>query len=384
MKSVSTTSLAIIGVLVALIMRNWDTKESFAINFSALQFTYLVPSINVVLNRPQRDQIAYLQFLSSTSTFISSKILLPFFWDDALYQPSHGPNATRVVELTIPSTFDPDWSIPVTCTCPKSASLDSNLPIVLYFHAGGMIFGSVAQELFLARYTAHKASAVVCSIEYRLAPLHPYPAALNDAIDASLALLDNDEEKNPIIKAFIGGVGINTSNFATIGISAGGFMSAHTSRLLAHHGKTATIQVSLVPMAKPNGGTNSMIKYWNNPFWSGTQNSFAWSVYLPGDDGTLTNDWRVSLLVDPPEQETLDKLPPVYIQINTKDVLRDEGEMYAQRLKAAGKLIGFAEYDTYHVGGVPGLDRGGPGEGSYDRALSVLMDCLNNPSNCKM
>eukprot|EP00957_Ditylum_brightwellii_P189332 14410712-Ditylum_brightwellii.AAC.2 len=113
-------------------------------------------------------------------------------------------------------------------------------------------------------------------------------------------------------------------------------------------------------MAKPNGGTKSMIKYWNNPFWSGTQNSFAWSVYLPGDDGTLANDWRVSLLVDPPEQETLDKLPPVYIQINTKDVLRDEGEMYAQRLKAAGKLIEFTEYDTYHVGGVPGLDRGGP------------------------
>jgi acetyl esterase/lipase len=55
-------------------------------------------------------------------------------------------------------------------------------------------------------------------------------------------------------------------------------------------------------------------------------NAYAWSVYLKGDDGSLTQDWKVSLLVDPPA-ETLERLPKTYIQIATKDILRDEGKM---------------------------------------------------------
>jgi acetyl esterase len=191
-----------------------------------------------------------------------------------------------------------------------------------------MIIGSVQGELPLARYLAVRVNAVVCSIEYRLAPQHAYPAAIDDALDASLALL-NDQGRLVANALQIGKRSVRTSSdnkVCTFGMSAGGFMAAHTARLLTHAGQHVACQISQVPMAKPHGGTDSILKRWNAPFWSSPYNAYAWSVYLKGDDGSLTQDWKVSLLVDPPP-ETLERLPKTYIQIATKDILHDEGKM---------------------------------------------------------
>jgi len=79
-------------------------------------------------------------------------------------------------------------------------------------------------------------------------------------------------------------------------------------------------------MAKPNGGPQSILKDWDG-VWTGLRNAYAWTVFLPGDDGALANDWKVSLLLVDPPGEVLERLPPAYVEIHKRDPLHDEGEM---------------------------------------------------------
>ena len=208
-----------------------------------------------------------------------------------------------------------------------------------------------------------------------MAPAHPHPAAVNDARDVGVALLSAATSPLP---AALGGVQIDFATYGTFGISAGGYMAANAARQLAAVDGIApqTVQISIVPMAKPNGGTSSMAKFFYKKDWGGAANAYAWSVLLPGDDGSIAATWQASLLVDPPA-EIVAKLPRAYVQINTQDVLRDEGELYAQKLEAMGKLIKMEEFNTGHIGTVPGkLSEGGPGADAFARALATLQQEL--------
>lgn len=308
-------------------------------NTVTLAYPLLVPSIETIFDKPVAGQRAHItKYLTNAMTDIvatDTKLRHIFGHDIA---DASLPYGTRIANVVIRRSTRTDGDgtdamIPVTCACPNDAPTtnDDNavrLPIILYFHSGGLIAGSVKADLHFVRYLASKVRAVVCSVEYRLAPDFPFPAGLNDAVDASVALISANDGNatNPVTKALE--IGVDTSRIVTFGLSAGGHMSAHVARLLTQKGHDITLQVSLVPMVKPpHGGTKSIFVNWNAPFWNGLINSFAWSVYLPGDDGSLANNYRVSLLVDPHDADTIRRLPPVYMQINTKDVLRDEGKM---------------------------------------------------------
>lgn len=81
-------------------------------------------------------------------------------------------------------------------------------------------------------------------------------------------------------------------------------------------------------------------------------------------------------MIDPPP-EVVARLPPTYVQINTQDVLRDEGELYSRKLKLQGKLIRVDEYNTGHIGGIPGtMSKGGPGGHAFADALAILQQEL--------
>ncbi len=237
-----------------------------------------------------------------------------------LYSPSFGPNPTRIANFTIPSMMDHGYLIPVTCVAPHDAEPDDKRPLIFYFFPGGLIIGSVTVDLPMSRWLAQEANAVVCSIGYRKVPQFPYPTPINDAVDASIGIL----EQKVSVEALLG-TGIDFGRVATWGSSAGGYMAAQVTRWLTERGFQLKCQVSLIPMAKPHGGTNSMLKNWND-LWSGPHNTYSWTMFLPGDDGSLANDWKVSLVKDPPD-EIVVNLPPTYIEIHTRDVLRDEGEM---------------------------------------------------------
>jgi len=304
---------------------------------------------------------------------VSSERAMRFVFGDGVADASYGLNATRVAKLkmavdvtcTCPDEATTDDVLPLifffhsgglifgSVTCPDEATTDDALPLIFFFHSGGLIFGSVNSELPMARYLSQKVGAVVCSPEYRLAPEHPYPAGLDDCVDSSLAVLSDDAQRKHVADA-LGIRDIVTSRVVTFGVSAGGYLSALVARELTAAGHALALQVMLVPMTQPHGGgTASMFEHWNAPLWNGPLNMWAWSMYLPGDaDGSLAHHHRVNLLVDPPGEDSIRRLPPAYVQINTKDVLRDEGERYAIRLREAGRLLRLDEYNTNHVGGV--------------------------------
>lgn len=305
-------------------------------NISTLAHPLVVPSIATVFDKPVADQHSFITkyYTSFMEYFVATESRLRRFAGNEVADASFSPGATKTANFDVnrstSSNNGDNATIPVTCACPHDASdNDARLPLILFFHSGGLIAGSVKAELCLARYLASKIGAVVCSVEYRLAPNNPFPAGLTDAVDASVTLISSAAgggDTNLVSKAF--GVDIDISRVATFGQSAGGYLSAHVARILTEKGHDVALQVSLVPMVKPpHGGTRSQFVNWHAPLWNGLVNAYAWSVYLPGDDGSLSNDYRVSLLADPPNADIIDRLPPVYLQINTKDVLRDEGEM---------------------------------------------------------
>eukprot|EP00928_Gymnodinium_smaydae_P020378 TRINITY_DN17875_c0_g1_i1.p1 TRINITY_DN17875_c0_g1~~TRINITY_DN17875_c0_g1_i1.p1 ORF type:complete len:372 (+),score=53.68 TRINITY_DN17875_c0_g1_i1:107-1222(+) len=356
--------LAVFVVVLAFCVKQlWEPGHSFAYHMvlCLLRFTY--PSYDVLAAKSLDEQISTMQKLRAR---MNNK-LPDWIVGSAIAAARSGPNASRTESFRIPYGDGSDGAVPVTCACPGEASQHDKLPLVLYFHGGGMIMGSVAGELHMTQYIAKATPAVVCSVEYRLAPEHPYPAAMEDARTVGLALLS---ESSPV--SHVLGVGVDRLRFATWGISAGGYMAAIAARQLAAANLTASVQISLVPMAKPNGGTRSMVRFWRQWSWSGPANAYAWSALLPNDDGSLAASWEVSLVVDPPP-DVVARLPKAYIQINSNDVLRDEGEMYAERLRAMGKLIALDEFHTGHIGGVPGkISEGGPGEQAFEKAILIL------------
>jgi len=146
---------------------------------------------------------------------VSSERAMRFVFGDGVADASYGLNATRVAKLKM--------AVDVTCTCPDEATTDDALPLVFFFHSGGLIFGSVNSELPMARYLSQKVGAVVCSPEYRLAPEHPYPAGLDDCVDSSLAVLSDDAQRKHVADA-LGIRDIVTSRVVTFGVSAGGYL----------------------------------------------------------------------------------------------------------------------------------------------------------------
>jgi acetyl esterase/lipase len=299
------------------------------------------------------------------------------------WEAMFGKKKTRRVEFSVPSTVNSDHKIPVICACPYSADPTTALPLVLYYFGGGLILGSPQDEMPSTLWLADQANAVVCSIGYRLAPKYPYPIPIQDALDGSIAVLEYQKHginssNNVLVVEDLLQTKINPQQIGTWGTSAGGYMAAHMARRLTEHGYQLKCQVSNIPMAKPHGGTQSILTHWSSGIaWTGPKNAYAWAVFLPGDDGTLAADWKVSLLTDPPE-EVVERLPPTYIQIHTRDILRDEGEMYANRLRQQGKLIGIDEYDTSHAGGLPALSTGGVADGAQKQALDILKEHLRN------
>ena len=375
--------VALLAVITSWVIRQWDADENWAFNIFIIILPRLLdPPVETFFGKSKAQQMALIQSMRDKGEMmLGSERALRFAMGDRVADASYGLNATRVAKLKIIPVADDRRHVDVTCTCPDEATTDDALPLIFFFHSGGLIFGSVNSELPMARYLSQKVGAVVCSPEYRLAPEHPYPAGLDDCVDSSLAVLSDDAQRKHVADA-LGIRDIVTNRVVTFGMSAGGYLSALVARELTAAGHALALQVMLVPMAQPHGGgTTSMFEHWNAPLWNGPLNMWAWSMYIPGDaDGTLARHHRVNLLVDPPGEDSIRRLPPAYVQINTKDVLRDEGERYAIRLREAGRLLRLDEFNTNHVGGVlTGIfSKGGPGENAIEDAVNVVRFCMLN------
>jgi acetyl esterase/lipase len=194
------------------------------------------------------------------------------------------------------------------------------LPGILYIHSGGFVFGSVEAEHVHAAAMALEVEAVVASVEYRLAPEHPYPAAVEDCYAALEWLAAHTAE-----------LAVDGEGLAVAGSSAGGGLAAAVTLMARDRsGPRVAFQMLNVPELDDRLDTPSMIDYVDTPVWNRPNAVASWRYYL-GE-----NRDEVPAYAAPARAGDLSGLPPAYIAVAQFDPLRDEGLAYASRLLQAG------------------------------------------------
>lgn len=206
-------------------------------------------------------------------------------------------------------------------------------PIVIFLHGGGWVLGDLDMHDHVCRRIAADGFVVV-SVDYRLAPEHVFPAAIDDTIAALDWVADNAAE-----------LGGDAARLVAMGSSAGGNLAA----ALALHdratgGRRIAAQVLAYPVLDSRQDTSSYRDNATGYFLTARQMAWFWDQYAP--DPASREDWRAS----PAHTPTLVGLPPAIVVTAEFDVLRDEGDEYARRLAADG-------VDVHHLP-VPGVIHG--------------------------
>lgn len=208
----------------------------------------------------------------------------------------------------------------------------ATLPAILQIHGGGFVVGGLDSGHRVAARMARAVRAVVVSVDYRLAPEHPYPAALDDC-DAALGwLVDNSVQLD-----------LDPERIAVAGESAGGCLAAALAlRARDRSGSPIRFQALDMPVLDDRLDTQSMRIFTDTPIWTRSAAEQTWAMYLGGgDDGT---HYAV-----PARAADLSGLPPAYISIMEFDPLRDEGIDYALRLLRAGIQVELHTFPgTFH------------------------------------
>jgi acetyl esterase len=240
---------------------------------------------------------------------------------------------TLEIEDRLVPGWEGDPEVGVRIYRPKERT--GSVPGVLHIHGGGFIIGSVEAEHGGAAMTAISTGAVVISVDYRLAPEHPFPAAVHDCYQALVFLHGAADE-----------LGVDTARLVVEGASAGGGLAAATA-LLARDlgGPTLCFQLLQIPELDDRLETWSMRNFVDSPMWNRPLAEVSWRAYL-GADADPDN---VSPYAAPARATDLSGLPPAYISTAENDPLRDEGILYALGLLQAGVSVELHQFPgTFH------------------------------------
>ena len=231
------------------------------------------------------------------------------------------PELASVEPLTIPS---PAGSIHARVYTPTRLRKANGLaPGLVFFHGGGWVIGDLDSHDVVCRKLADEGELMVVSVDYRLAPEHKFPAAVDDAIASTKWIAENAKQ-----------FGIDAARLMVGGDSAGGNLAAVVA-ISARDGNGPDIagQLLIYPaidfaMTHPSHRepetsillTHSVIRWFRDHYLNGAAD---------------VHDWRAS----PARARTLIGLPPAYVLTAGADPLRDEGDEYARRLKEAGVAV---------------------------------------------
>jgi len=202
------------------------------------------------------------------------------------------------------------------------------LPLLVYFHGGGWVVGSVAISDPWCRMLANHSGCAILSVDYRLAPEHRYPAAADDAYRVTAWAASHARE-----------LGVDATRIAVGGSSAGGNLAAVAS-LVARERRGPALRAQLlhVPVTDHDFDTGSYRRYGTGHGLTLAGMHWFWGHYCP--DVTRRNEPYAS----PLRARDLSGLPPAIVVTAECDPLVDEGRAYADRLRSAKVPVSYIEY----------------------------------------
>ena len=204
---------------------------------------------------------------------------------------------------------------------------DALPPVLLYFHGGGFTIGSIATHDSLCRQLCALSGACVASLDYRLAPEHQFPTAVQDAEDAMRWLHANAAS-----------IGADPRRIAVGGDSAGGTLAAVCAILARDAGLPLALQLLFYPGCAAHQDAASHRRYAHGLVLEASTIDWFFGLYLrtPAD----RDDWRFA----PLEAPDVEGVAPAWIGLAEFDPLVDEGVQYADKLRAAGVGVALEIY----------------------------------------
>lgn len=221
----------------------------------------------------------------------------------------------------------------IEVTIYEPQNIKTNAPCIINFHGGAFIFREFGHKHKIAMQYAHEVPCKVVFVHYRLAPEYPFPVGVEDCYASLLWVHSNSKE-----------LGINHNKIAVAGDSAGGDLAAAVTHMAKdRNGPKICFQMLVYPVLDSSQSTKSIKELSDGPAWNSNLNRQMWEYYLKdGDKGMLK-------YASPTSSKSFEGLPPAYIETEEFDCLRDEGNIYAEKLKKAGVDVCLNELKgTFH------------------------------------
>jgi acetyl esterase len=235
------------------------------------------------------------------------------------------PELERVEQLAIPASHG---AIPARLYAPKIARKTGGLaPCLVYFHGGGWVIGNLETHDVACRKLAIEGGLIVISVDYRLAPEHKFPAAVDDAIAATAWISANAQKLE-----------VDASRLSVGGDSAGGNLAAVVALAARDAGGPKIAGQVLIYPATDFARTHASHRDPETSILL-THTVIGWFADHYLGDADIA-DWRAS----PARARDFKGLPPAYVLTAGGDPLRDEGDEYAARLKQAGVGVTYRHF----------------------------------------
>lgn len=332
--------VVILGIAVALLLSSWRKTPYGTLHVNAALVLKLIEfrKMDIFADNATPTQI---REASASGRSLLQKSLTP---------------VQKIQNTTFPG---PEGPVPIRIYTPDQGN---GLPVIIYYHGGGWVIGSIDSHDNICRSLANKASVIVVSVGYRLAPENPFPAAIDDAYAAFIWVSKN-------ISTFNG----NPDKIAVAGDSAGGNLAAAVSLMNRDRaGPGLSAQILIYPSTNLSSlATESHRQFEDGYFLTKNYIENFRSMYLPNP-----NDWKKEL-ASPLLASNLSNLPPALVLTAEFDPLRDEGEAFAEKLKDSGTSAKLLQYKGM-IHGFVGMDR------LFDKseqAIEDITDFLREVSN---